>query len=60
MYRGSGNVPMGSALSRMRSMDMEGEYIRNDHILRDSMQIEEGDQNFDSLTVESAKNLGNN
>ena len=51
---------MGSALSRMRSMDMEGEYIRNDYILRDSMQIEEGDQNFDSLTVESAKNLGNN
>ena len=41
-------------------MDMEGEYIHNDYILRDSMQIEEGEKNFDSLTVESAKNLQNN
>ena len=40
---------MGSALSRMRSMDMEGEFNRNDY-------IEVGDHNFDSLTVESAKN----
>ena len=37
-------------------MDMEGEFNRNDYILRDSMRIEVGDHNFDSLTVESAKN----